>query len=903
MTVTIEVGNGFDGPVCRIPDSSLGRLTVGPERLLSWLESQLGLELPEVSFTSRMVQYLTCLQEQDNDLRFHHESLKQDEFGVARTLLQWRDAWFEAGWDGEGFDVDASTRLLDMGSVEGIAFASVPLGTGQRVQRVLKALSNTSLDLAVTLLDAPESFPTVWQQLFDRLGALTAIWQAEPQCKGESDLAILQRALISAHEPDHKVKLAGDGSVLVLRDGSPQLSAAWVARFAHQQLQDTGSVAVLAMDHGATLDDALTDAGYPRLGFTDSSFWRPVFQVLPLSLELLWRPLNPVVLLQFLAHPMGPIPSRIRRRLAEVVASEPGIGGDTWLATIEAALDDAVADEPADVAKGKRDKLAANVEFWLGSERFDPQTGIPLTVLKLRVQRVSEWLSSAFAVQEDDAVANLYSAALGQSAELYRTVDRLLQAGTDVLTCESIRRLVEAVRGTGVPRPGRPWQCQPGVPQLLRADSPASVIDAVPTVIWWGCDKERLPRPYPWTRSEQATLSEHGIELLPLDTQLEWQAGTWLRPILSAQERLVLVLHDNADSHHPVFDQIVAVAEGWAEARVDKVMREPATLPFDDRLPETQTIPQRMIPAKTRWWQLPDGVSLAVRDMESFSSLDKFLYGPYQWVLNYKARLRQGALAELDDGSLLKGSLAHDLIERFFGAHEDVAAIDIAQMEQWAKQNLSDLIEKRGAVLLTPGRQAEKEDFVVTVVRALKELVGHLQSANVVKVSMEANYEGRFRGGAMQGMIDMHTTNANGETAVVDIKWGGLEYRRKTLRESAYLQLAVYAQLSHQQEKQWPVVGNFIIRDARMLVLDSTYFPNAVIEHAGNGESLLEFWQRVEETWKWRRAQLDQGLIEVTVTDTKPDETSNAGELGLPMPETFDAFDDFIVLTGWSAES
>jgi ATP-dependent helicase/nuclease subunit B len=690
---------------------------------------------------------------------------------------------------------------------------------------------------------------------------------------------------------------------LVLRDGSPQLSAPWIARFAHQQLRDTKSVAVLAMNKGATLDDALSDAGYPRLGFSDTSFWRPVFQVLPLSLELLWRPLDPVVLLQFLAHPMGPIPGPIRRRLAEVVASEPGIGGDSWLAAVESALDKAVADEPEQTAKEKRNKLAANVDFWLDSERFDPQSGVPLPVLKTRIQRISAWLSSAFAVQEDEAVAKLYSAALGQSDELNRTIDRLMKSGNDQLTRESTRHLVEAVRGTGVSRPGRPWQCEPGTSQLLKADSPAGVIEPVSTVIWWGCDKERLPGLYPWSRSEQATLAAHGIKLLPLDTQLEWQAGTWLRPILSAKERLVLVLHDSVDSHHPVFDQIVAVAEGWLEARVDEVMREPTMLPLDCRLPEVQMVSQQAIPAKTRWWQLPDSVSLGVRDVESYSSLEKFLYGPYQWVLNYKARVRPGALAELGDGSLLKGSLAHDLFERFFREHEDIGSINAARAEQWAVLCLNDLIEKCGAVLLTPGRQAEKEDFIVTVTRALSELVMHLQSANVVQVSMEASYQGRFRGGEMQGMIDMHVTNASGATAVVDIKWGGLEYRRNTLKQSTYLQLAVYAQLSHQKEQQWPALGNFIIRDAQMLVLESDFFPNAAIEKTTNGESLLEFWQRVETTWQWRRAQLDLGLVEVTITDTEPDETSSPGEFGLPMPETFDKFDDYTVLTGWSAES
>jgi ATP-dependent helicase/nuclease subunit B len=903
LTTHFTVGRDLESGVCEAPDSALGDVTAGPLQLLSWLESQLGLELPDVSFTARMVPYLNCLQEQGGAGRFYAKSTKQDEFGVARTLLQWRDTWYEAGWDGDGFEVNDSTRLLDMGTVEGSAAAGVPLGIGQRVQRVLQSLNETSIDASVSLIDPPEVFPKVWRQLFEALSAEAGAFEQKPQCADDSDLAVLQRRLVSGHESGDKIELKGDGSVIVLRDGSPQLSAAWVSRFAHTQLGKDETVAIHAADNGATFDDALTKAGFPRLGFSDTSFWRPVFQVLPLSLELLWKPLDPTVLLQFLTHPMGPIPANIRRPLAEVVASEPGIGGDTWSQVVESAVGKATEGEPDEKATRMRQDLIDRIEFWLASPRFDSQAGVDIGTLKERVRRVSGWLANAFAAQEDEDVAALYSAALGQSDELLRTLDWLESVGTERLGRESLRRLVEAVRGTGTSRPGRPWQCEPDQPQLLRAVSPAAFLAPMNTVVWWGCDHARLPANYPWSKAELASLTENGIELLSLNTQLEWQARTWLRPILSATKRLVLVLHDNADGHHPVFDQLLAVAEGWVEERVDRVMREPGLLPVTGGLPETRAIQQEDLPKKVRWWQVPKGVAFTPRDQESYSSLDKFLHGPYQWVLNYQARIRSGALFELDDGSRLKGSLAHELFERFFGAHKEIGLINLAEAERWARADVHDLIEKKGTVLLVPGRQSEKEDFIGTVTRALRELVTHLQSADVVKVEMEKEYEGKFVGGGIRGTVDLVATNASGECAIVDIKWGGFEYRRKTLVESRYLQLAIYAQLAHPTLKQWPTLGYFIVRDARMLVLDSPYFPDAVVEQAENGESLLEFWQRAETTWKWRKQQLESGLVEVTVAGTEPDEDSSPGESGLLMAETFDAFDDYTVLTGWDERS
>jgi hypothetical protein len=123
------------------------------------------------------------------------------------------------------------------------------------------------------------------------------------------------------------------------------------------------------------------------------------------------------------------------------------------------------------------------------------------------------------------------------------------------------------------------------------------------------------------------------------------------------------------------------------------------------------------------------------------------------------------------------------------------------------------------------------------------------------------------------------------------------------LVESSYLQLAVYAQLVHQNEQRWPALGYFIVRDSRLLVLDSDFFPEATVEQPANGENALQFWQRVETTWQWRREQLDRGLIEVSVCDTEPDETSNPGDLALALPDTFDSFDDYRALTGWRSDA
>ncbi len=896
--VRITLGKDLDGALAVRPVSAIGDLTCGPMQLLSWLESQLGLTQPEASFTSRMVQYLECLKQSAGGC-FYEASLIQDEFATARTLLQWRDACYEAGWTGGAFADGAPPRLHDLAAVERRASGVVPPNMGQRVQSVTEALATSPLDVELTVLDPIDCFAKAWRELFGALGAKIQPLLLKPAADPGTDLGRLQGALTGEHQPGKKIALAGDASFLVLRDGSAQLSAPWVARFAHAHKHADGNVAILASTHQTTLDSALADAGQPRLGFSNTSFWRPVFQVLPLALELCWRPLDPTVLLQFLTHSMGPIRSGIRRPLAEVVARHPGIGSEAWFEALNRALDQTIANEPADLRDAKRKALADGVDFWLNAERFDAQVGAPIEFLLKRVHHVSQWLASAYAAMQDEVEGTLYAAALGQADELVRTLERFAAAGTQTLPRISLRRLVEAVRGTGAPMPGRPRQCAPGESDLLRSDSPAGFIENVQTAIWWACDEESLPRQHPWSRLEREALAANGVELLPLETQLGWQAASWLRPIMCAQDQLVLVLHDNAGGHHPVFDQIVAVAEGWAEARVDELMRDPSQVPGASPVPDTMVIKPRALPPKTRWWRLPDNAALPPRSRESFSSLEKFLFGPHRWVLDYQARIRPGTLESLGDGALLRGNLTHALFEHYFNAHPDIPALDANDAGRWAREKAQALIEQQGAVLLAPGRQAEKEQFVTTASRALGVLVAHLQGAGVTTVRMELPFAGVFKGGEIGGIVDLIATKSTGEIAVVDLKWGGFDYRRRMLAESNYLQLAVYAQLLFQSEQRWPALGYFIIRDARLAMLDSDFFPGVVVEVPGNGENHLQFWQRVEATWQWRREQLDAGRVEVPVSDTKQDEASLPGDLGLAMPETFDSFDDYWALTGW----
>jgi len=888
--VKVTLGLKADGSPPQPVKNTVGEVTVGPLGFLNLMETQLGIPATDTPFTTRLIQYLACIDRSNHPGAFYHASYAADPFSVARTLLQWRDQWYFAGWAGD-CDVASPARLLDMSAIEAGAKHEVDEGLGQRIQHVISLLADNIIAIeSITLLDTLEQFPYLWQELIRHV-AVPVLTSAPITSQGvaDTDLKRLQDHLLA--EATNKLTLNNDGSFLVFRAESPEDSSTAVAQFTQDRLTKSGhnTLAVLTEVRGDLLDEAFEANHTPRLGFQRLSPWRPVFQVLPLACELLWEPLNANALFQFLSHPIGPIPARFREKLAQTVADNPGIGSDAWNETLNRFLEKE--------EEGKRQHHFDNIDYWLQSQRFAPNDGVDSQTLIQRAQRVADWLLGSRDSSEDSPRIALYNIALNQVVEFMDAVKRLQANGRDPLTRENVLRLIQDVRGTGAPVVDRFTEVSPLQNRAYSASHSGSFYSPVDTVVWWDCQAADHVQRWPWSKKERQALTESGVHLHTEDDQLSWLGQAWQRPILQAEQQCIIVLHQDAERQHPVWEQIESITEGITIHPLSN-HTSPEALQLT-----TTALAAKPLPAKQRWWQLHADTALPERYAESFSSLDTYINSPYQWLLTYAARIRPGSLASLSDGSLLRGNLAHHLFEAFFNQHNDIKGINAEEVANWVNGEAPVLFASEGALLLAPGQQAERERLISILQSALHTLVVHLQQAEVVSVDMELWQEGNFAGGRLNGSIDILAQRADGREAVVDIKWGGRSYRRKSMLEGNYLQLATYAQLRRGGGNPAPSLSYFIVLDEQMLNLDHEFFPEGESLKPDNEESWGEYWRRFENTYKWRKQQFDQGLIEVTVADTDADEHSTAGDGTLDIPEASDTFNDFHAITGWRADA
>lgn len=873
--------SSFNHPLMTSSDV-IGVCSLNVTGFLDLLETRLGVNSNSVSFTSRLVDYLYCLERTDNPKAFYQASYAQDPFAVARKLLLWRDELYMAGWTGFFTNKDnLSRRLIDIENIETLAKKDVPPSIGQRLQYVLSRLEKDSVFISeIELHDELEHFPPLVQKVISAIGAdINHSSGLKLNADGNTDLNHLQKILLN---PNLDTEFVNDGSVILIETDEARASHELTAQIiaANYLANNQQDISVICETDGHIVDEVLETIGLPRAGFTENSSWRPVFQVMPLSMELLWSPVNPAKILQFLTNPVCPLPGRVRYPLGNVMAQTPGLGSDAWNEKIETILSKEEDEE-------NQKKIKTEIEFWIENERYDPEAGAPVASITTRLNAVSKWLGNMMALFADRPEHSLYATAKGQTEDLLSAVIRLENYNDGTLGRDHIRRLIDDIRGVGAPVIDRHAELAAEIKPLTNYQDPGSVMRAADTIIWNGLNGDHGLRVKDWSDAEISALEENEVFYLSDDTGLACLSRQRSKPVLNATARLILVASKDRSSDHAIWTQILCKCKN-VQILSEREAREQLQI-------RTREAAQLDLQKKQREWQVPKSVNIPAKQYSSYSSLDKFLFKPHQWVLNYAAKIRTGALMITNEGNLLKGNLAHRLIETYLDEHTNLQEVSLDDIAIWTDAALIDLIEKEGATLLEEGAFRERVAFISTMKTALKTLIEHLKTVGTIKTETELWAESEFVGGALQGSIDIIAINENGDEAIIDVKFGGLKYRRDELRNSQYLQLLTYDRLRGSS----PHLSFFIVTDSQMLNLAHDYFKNAERIDPELGLTPNQYWENIETLWKHRRAQFDKGLIEVPVEGTVPTERSLPDGIALDIPETNDAFSDYTALTGW----
>jgi len=892
----------FDG---YIPHLSLGEAVmaeawVGPRDLLERLEAAFGVDGSEGAEPERVGAYARRIERCVDGDAFFSRSWEIDPWGVARELLGWRDELVMAGWDGSTV-ADGGARLAALAAVEAQREVALPDGLADRVRRiesVLESGRDTGVE-EVCLFEPRGDLPCVWRRV---IGALersgTRIIEPsapKPVADPGTDLGLLQRALVEGTTPpDGRVR--GDGSLLLVSGRSPWEAGEGLATWLRQLELATWPLQPVVVRGAApvVLDEALARYGVPTLGASSSSPWRPALQVLPLVLSLLWAPRNPHRMLELLSLPVSPLSRRLRTVLLRALNRAPGIGGPAWDEAWQGVAADSEA--PEDVEH--------QVKEWLERPVFEPSAGVPVGVVREAADRVADWArnrASSMNEDGDEAEAETLATAAAQARQLSGILNG---RGDERLEKTQLDQLLQDVTRSGTAR-----RVSDGLSGSVPCFSnPGAVHAEADAVVWWGfvaSSAGAAGRPA-WRAAERLALAAAGVELDEPAALQRARTAAWMQPLLAARERLMLVsfetLDGEAESPHPVWDEIcgrlkmsdsdlASVSVDWRDALSSGGGSEHIKMPEQAR----EVVPAA---AGRAVWSVDESL-LPPRSKESASSLESLLGCTLRWGLNYRAKLRPGAIGELPAGNLLFGSLAHTLIEDFLIEHRE-SLPEPADARVMLEKRFDATVEGGAATLLQPDQAETLQRVRYQIARAGEVLVRAIRGGGFRVEGCEVEVsDARFADTGFAGFIDLLLSHPQHGEVVVDLKWGGWTFREKQLKDGHALQLALYANAVRKNGRALPPTAFFVLSEARFLTLHHGLFDPAVVV---DGPSMEETVAVAQATYGEVREELGVGEL---VAPPLLDEESLLAEAREGQPLVFEdpcSFCDFGGICGFGLD-
>lgn len=911
MKYTIYYGLAFDEVVFQQPENEAGVLYLGSKGLLRFFEAHLGLEghIERIEHI-RTEQYRQALSKylKANPEVFYKNSFDADQLACAEALLARRDELLLAGWDFK--PNSAYPRLHTIAEIEKSFTDAKKLiaGWADRFDAVLQAVAEYELPLEQIFINEPEHLlPPQYQRLFEILRYKNVLIQPlhEPQNtilaseKVGTDLNYFKDFIENKLPRGEKQVLKSDGSIVVLEAHRDTDAADYLAQILNKN-PDFDPVFIIP-DKNRVLDDALIQNGLPSFGLPSSSLGRPTLQLLKLVTTFLWRPLDPYKILEFVTMPAKPLDSDLATIIANLISQRPGIGSEHWFYETERFFEDLITNPSSENPKNAV-KVRKQYDFWFDRPTYDIEKSAPKDDIIAIFDYLKTWASEEF---EANNGKNTSLIVLSEQARRVQEFLEELPPNDKFLTFLELERIIRTIYE---PAPIQPKPCELGHFAYFHKES--NVIKNIDTLAWWNfTDTEGVHFFSRWYKNESAYLSENGVKLqTPQDENalMLWQR---VLPVLKTQKQLILIaprkINGKDTAEHPLMSHL--------RACFDKI--ESITVNIDKNLKDLTQLTGLKIPQKVRieYHQLgktPTFVELysrqlAQRDKETLTSLETLFYYPYQWVFRHKAKLNKSHILSIVKDNTLKGNVAHRFFELVL--KEDFNNWTRQDVDEWVDLHSRRLFQREAATLMMYGYEPERVQLIRQLKYSIWSLINLIRQNKWEVEGTEVDLKGRFSNIPVVGKADIvlkrYSQSRNTtEYCILDLKWSGHTYRERLIKNAEDLQLVMYSRLL-KEEEDWAHTAYFIIDNARLLARNTLAFNEIkpLLPDIDAFQMNAQIWDRMQKTFEWRLAQIEQGKIEIRTSLTAQELEEIYGDELIPVLEmkNEDAkFDDFRTLIG-----
>lgn len=794
--------------------------------LLNILELRAGLTHKKTSAAEREAQYLVAVKRHADDA-FYKASFEKDDWGVARTLLRWRDMLVLAGWEKNKRGI--STKLDKLADIESdfcsnseadrwVAIANYPdLNTLLTENDSIEVTSNKALidPIIQKVLDA----------FGDKVSYATIV---TPQGQDGSNLRLIQNALLENIKLDITTK---DDSFEIIEFDKQEDAYDWFVRTFEDN--DNDNCVVVNSDTN-TYNSIATRYAKPKVDASIENSNPQLLQLFKLGLSLFERPINAYNLLSYLQLPINPIPSTLRWKLAGNLIKEGGLNDD-WYKTIE--------EFDFKNEKGKDIREEKLVFLQHIDSKYEKDI-IPIDDIKQYNNALLQWCTKR--MYADGATDN--------EREIFNALTSFCSALNIVVNTHDAETIGYDKLGKWIENIYRPISMKSNDAEKgsVNMISDISLVYNSPEhLVWLDCTAKNEP-PYKYnflTETEIKGLEKQGIVLPSATEMLVAIYENRNRAIAKVTNRITLIKSSTS------FNKITRENSLITELNTPILTPKKGALELDV---EEKSIDK----LETQLYYEIEQKPIVIDRKESYSSINTLIQYPFDYVMKYAVEVYENKNNEFDDINTTRGNVAHHMVEKIF----ELAKNDTTEARKIIETRYDELfhsaVHSKGIILLSKENSLEYTLTKNKLKQSLLTLLAIIEENKLTPYDCEVEIECKLEGiGYFGAIIDMLLTNSNGDFVIFDFKWSNSNNYKTTLEENKEVQLALYERaVMTVFEKAVVAKGYYLFPKCKLYTCDELISNDNIIKVTK--KETVDIVSQIGESYAYRKQELANGTIE-----------------------------------------
>ena len=767
----------------------IGNIYCGNIQLLQRLLFYAGVPYLPVSNEERIAFYHNCMQNKIDASSLFYNSFQTDSAGMSRTILAWRDALVEIGWNAKAY----SGNSIKLSLLRDIEPENMPKGEADYWYALIQIASAgrilpKEINLIVTC-DKQEIKPHIAHILDKQKDfGVSVEYRIERRTCAYGNLGKIQDAIIGK----------SNGKIVLDKDDDTFRYISFVNEddaLRYVATEPIDESAVYFCSNPKRFDNTLRLLGKPAIGSSMTSGSPQVVQLFMLGNGLFEYPLNIHRIIEWLNLPINPIDRGLRRTLCNVLTESGGINNAEW----NKAMSDYITSTEDEK---EQKKFAKQVENFLPL----PQSPtVDVEIVKAFNENLRVWATNKLAMEKfsyDEIVREQIASVKSYCSTLIKMLENVPAEFCFLdlqLWCRSISQ------------PSTYAQYDAEVSSHMVISTMGDIHDVADSIVWFPAEDPGVVA-YPFEHlndAEYAEVVNTGGMLYKREQHTLMNQAAMQRMLLNAKSLTIIEAEKcNGEkvARHPLVLQLNECIKGGLKSIAQHKLLSDECMVIDRQVINQNENPilielGEQVNLKERHERYED----IAKQAESYSSLSQLIQHPFTYVCERCAKLDDQTMPSAQDLDKTLGNVAHLIIERVFGDSKSIEeACGLYEDRTKYEAIFEESVNEKGLLL----RQLEyaidlrrlREKMHEALDKLAKTIIANHLTVDACEYEFEpAEWSEAGENVKLGSRADMLLSDDKGGKVIFDFKYSRSKSRKTEIEENRALQLEVYRYMAKQK--------------------------------------------------------------------------------------------------------